>query len=146
MEVCKRAFGADYLEGGGMTHDEIDKLEAGRELDALVAEGMGWKEVHSQYQSGMMGLPGWTRWWGKKQNTEGRWRNTDLPKYSSDISPAWEVLHLGHPCGWFDAYYFYRYGNGYAISRIHNPKNEQGTKAPTAPLAICRAFLKAVSA
>jgi len=121
-----------------VTHDEIDNLKAGKRLDAIVAEAMGWtrwcspcvpkgSNIPDCWQTGNKRNPTWTiKGW--------------CP--STEIRCTWEVLHYGHPSGWFDAYYFYRYGDGYALSKIHNPSNEQGTVAPTAPLAICRTFLK----
>jgi len=107
-----------------MTNEEIDKLEAGREMDALVAEVMGWRDCEGYWED------------EKVIHTDvGGW----CP--SQDISAAWDVLHLGHPCGWFDSYYLMRYGNGYAIAG--HSTHLIIAEAPTAPLAICRARLKA---
>jgi hypothetical protein len=75
-----------------MTRDEILSMEAGRELDALVAEQvMGWKretysfnnwrdgKVESMELSGLMGPDGL--------------REVDqFPFYSTDIAAAWEVV------------------------------------------------------
>jgi len=129
-----------------MTHAEIDELPAGRKLNAVVAEMMGiclYCQNTANLSDGYAGQSCILQ----KDNTWHCGRH-DKPlrpigDCSTLISAAWEVLHLGHPCGWFDAYSLYRYGNGYAIQKIYNPKNEQATVAPTAPLVICRAFLKA---
>jgi hypothetical protein len=60
----------------------IDKIPAGPELDALVAEKvMGWKNVR-RYGARKDGKDnGYT---GKKQDKLGRWRLTKVPPYSTD--------------------------------------------------------------
>ncbi len=126
---------------------DIDTLPAGRELDALIAEKvMEWPMSGINMPTAFgQPFPKEKHWF---HDGEHYWREDGKilsQQFNPSISiyPAWEVLHLGHPCGWFDVYYFYRYGDGYAISKIYNPKDEQGTEAPTAPLVICRAALKA---
>jgi len=141
----------------------IDDLQGGGELDALIAEKvMGWKKVYCQtiFET-IRGLPPWTRWWGQKQNAEGRWRKTDLPKYSGDISAAWEVVEKlldfriyhgaseGGYAGGPEWTAYCRIGSlGNPFWPSGQPTNETyrgiSGNAPTAPLAICRAALKAV--
>ncbi len=122
---------------------DIDKMSPGKEMDALVAtEVMKWKLlppewIHGEMMHGMVEVETWEG--SHKDNT---FQTKESWKPSTSISHAWRVLELGHPAGWFDVYYLYRYGDGYALSRVHNPKNEIGTIAPTAQLAICRTALK----
>jgi hypothetical protein len=102
-----------------MTRDEILKMEAGREMDALVAE----KIFNGQ--------------WLYKNIPE------NLPKFSASISAAWEVVERlikhnplsldylvdeNNVLGWQA-----NFRMGYNVAF-----------APTAPLAICRAALLAV--
>ena len=111
-----------------MTHDEIDKLEAGRKLDALVAEKvMGWISGNSATVT----TTGDVKWF-------------ETPAYSTSISAAWEVVEKfedsevfrndddNGPIEWHCRLGYWKTGIlGHGI-------------APTAPLAICRAALKAV--
>lgn len=115
-----------------MTPGQIDQLAAGAELDALIAEKvMGWKNEGR----------GWI-------NAEGKY--TALVEYcfSTCISGTWEVveklkplrLHLidrtdyeaGENC-W----------EAYLLDTKYGPHHPH-SKGETAPLAICRAALKAV--
>ena len=53
----------------------IDKIPAGPELDALVAERvMGWKELKRQSD----------RYWGRKKDKAGRWRRAAVDEYSHE--------------------------------------------------------------
>jgi len=96
-----------------MNAEDIDKLEAGRELDALIAEKvMGWTwcvQPHGhisrpgkysytrwlcepdRYQSAK---PKWDKWDGKTEmpisGLNGEYMH--VPEYSSDIAAAWEVV------------------------------------------------------
>ena len=126
-------------------HDEIDKLEAGRETDALVAEKvMGWRKVSSQIiTETMRGSLPWTRWWGEKQNAAGRWRIVDLPKYSASISAAWEVVEKLKAEGMTVDIQSRTPGWTVVVDELHDLGVE--VRAPTAPLAICFAALKAVT-
>lgn len=108
----------------------IDEMPAGREMDALVAEKvMGWANIRGAVV---------------EQNTN---IVRDVPSYSTDIAAAWDVvekintkkcfieLKSTFPT-WF-AGIFKGFGHNYEIIECANEK--------TAPLAICRAALKAVS-
>ena len=108
-------------------------MEAGREMDALVAEKvMGWKRVphaHPEIEAagGMWLTPRGPRM---------------CPAYSTDIAAAWGVvewftrrsytvaLHTTHSDGW--------------VCSIRGALLADTAQAPTAPLAICRAALAAV--
>jgi hypothetical protein len=128
---------------------DVSKLDAGPELDALVAEKvMGWtKEPSANPFPGPKSLP-WN-WvaphstWGP--GTPGKCYPTSVPKYSTDIAAAWEVVEKLR-----DQF------EGVVVDGIKLPgapawqcivmnESEKG-EAQTAPLAICRAALKAVGA
>ena len=100
-----------------------DELEAGYELDALVAEKV-------------MGLV---------KGSFG-WINSDtaipiaLPLYSTDIAAAWEVVERFKDWDWK----LYSHGEGESFVIYKDGTHYEAT-APTAPLAICRAALKAVT-
>jgi|SRR3990170_898451 len=114
-----------------LTAEQIDSMPAGRELDVLIAEKvMEWK-----YISGARIRDGF-----------------DTPRFSTDISAAWEVVEK------FDYLYLFRLDHpieDYAgrIGRWEAKlvfKEKRGVDkrfyyalADTAPLAICRAALKA---
>jgi len=135
-----------------MTHAEIDKLEAGRGMDAFMAEEvMGWtgkflcrpKKNEGEWCTAFMnqpenGLGSFNRFY-KEDGSKvycGEPHRVYFPHWwSKSIASAWEVLHLGHPCGWFDGYYLLRHGPGYAIARLST--HHVIVAAPTAPLAIC---------
>ena len=105
---------------------DIDKMEAGPEMDALVAERvMGWTAERK---------PGLPHLWLPPGHFISGWSP------STDISAAWQVVekmlekheafHLEYipDKQWYAMFWFATYF----------------TSADTAPLAICRAALKAV--
>lgn len=112
--------------------------QAGRELDALVAEKvMGWTHIpvgsHPNLRS-----EAWT-------NDNGASAVFTLPFYSQDIAAAWEVVEQLKTLGWTcfldndDGQHdceFARMGD--------QPFNAIQERGETAPLAICRAALNAV--
>lgn len=123
-----------------MTHDEIDKLEAGREIDALVAEGMGLTitEASRHTDSIVYDIENAGRFFAP------------VSRYSTSISSAWEVVekfkdylylyHNSRLCGPgpYDVMWECKLVEG---EPKEDPRRYYGV-APTAPLAICRAFLK----
>ena len=113
-------------------------MKAGRELDALIAEKvMGFQRV--EFLRDM--LP-WTFYLHEDRGVVVAFQSKLAEfKPSTNIADAWEVVDLGHPCGWFDSYYIMRYGAGYAIGRCMD--DAVYAEADTAPLAICLAALKA---
>jgi len=115
-----------------MTRDEIMAMEAGREMDALVAEKvMGW-ELRTFKSNGVdfWHIPGTVRC------------ELDAPKFSTDIGAAWEVVEkmIGEMWNlsleYQSAVYWCEFGKTCVPG--------DGEIADTAPLAICRAALLAV--
>ena len=117
---------------------DIDKLEAGPELDALVAEKvMGWRMIRNDP---LLSHTGWIDGDGRKRT------RYDPPPYSTDIAAAWEVLEK---FPWFriDNRGDYEGNQAFMVELSDDAKNLSGKMwAPTAPLAICRAALRAVGA
>lgn len=108
-----------------------------RELDVVIAEKvMGWKQDKDT-------------WWSTDQ---GVMYDDEMPPFSTDISAAWEVVrHLENgrfPMRWEikqdgydDGSIEVRFWSGPRMNyEIHHAIEE------TAPLAICKAALKAVGA
>lgn len=135
-----------------MTHEEIDAMPAGREMDALVAEKV--MEWSTWYDNRVELYPPE----GSEEN-RGRWTKRGgilmpalIPSYSTSIADAWLVVEKikgssdqdlftiqqedMHPglweAGWME---YLPYEGGYL---------KLSSVAATAPLAICRAALKAV--
>jgi hypothetical protein len=133
-----------------MTRDEILAMEAGREMDALVAEKvMEWTRAEQPFIS--------------KWGTAYEWQSTgdDCPDsdlntlfaplpWSTDMAAAWEVVESFGPIPFLLAFHpadAWRGGSGEICCFSHwSCWFEGGGKidAKTAPLAICRAALLAV--
>ena len=123
---------------------DTDKLEAGRELDALIAECvMGKSVVETEECNGIDNL------WLAPYRDE--WDDAPLPQYSVKIRAAWAVVEkLGY--NWNLYRDVGKCGDDYETSGdglyrfIYSAPGMpmQGVTASTAPLAICRAALKAV--
>lgn len=121
----------------------IDEMKAGREMDALVAEKvMGWKrfavcdKLHPPYM----------------EETRHTFAH-GFPDYSTDITAAWEVAEKMRVAvmpidggGWAAKDISIDATHGTELYIIPGSDEEcyGWTKADTAPLAICRAALKAV--
>lgn len=78
---------------GMMKREEIEKLNAGRQIDLLVAQQvMGWQLETDQAEIKRLDKYLFRdkdkRWW---HNPEGGWR-FDPPNYSTDIVAAWQVV------------------------------------------------------
>ena len=76
-----------------ISREEIMRLDAGREIDLLVAERvMGWRleadEPKLKKLNGYFYRDEDRRWW---RNPEGGWF-CDPPGYSSDIKDGWKVV------------------------------------------------------
>jgi len=114
-----------------MTKDEILRLEAGRELDALVAE-----KVMDYKRGDVAGQEVWAT-----KEPEGmliRFVGDDFMP-SKEIGHAWQVVEKMSKR---DTVYIYLYEGGCSI--LHGFYQEKLASADTAPLAICRAALLAV--
>lgn len=119
-----------------MTEDEIRKLEAGPITNMHIA-----RLVFNHDAVGYTEYPDGTRlYYGGPDNSY------PLLDYSTDIAAAWRVVEEIHL---FDDRYLIETTNGwgiYGVSPVHPmPGFEIVLDAPTAPLAICRAALLAVS-
>lgn len=120
------SFPGLYLKNGTMRwgiamigkRTDIDSLPAGRELDALIHDkvmGLEWCIEHPELQP-----------------------------YSTDISAAWEVVEKLNHHGFLLSFLNTRSpGNRYLVE--FRDKGDYVAAADTAPLAICRAALKALS-
>ena len=111
---------------------DIDKMDAGREMDALVAERvMGFKVQIVERKRD---------WFGTYKVKHYRVGNSFLPNYSTDISAAWMVVEK------IDVHFHlerYGYDTHEWVCTLDIGNIITGV-ASTAPLAICRAVLKAV--
>lgn len=120
----------------------IDEMQAGREMDALVAERvMGWdRDV-----MGCLGAPkgakeydtqchSWIGAWDENGNPNF------LPHYSTDIAAAWQVVE------WMKDWNFTLdwLGSDWQAMFQTEDDGEFFVNADTALLAICRAALKAL--
>jgi len=140
-----------------MTNEEIDKLEAGPEIDALIAEKvMGWypmitrayKRDHSHFLGGhyqtreqcmlecAFDMEPVLFWGNGTGSTFGKTEDNWHPSLS--ISDAWEVAH-SHAC---------ESAHKFSVECEHSVwlasvSGLYEAEAEAAPLAICRAALKA---
>jgi len=117
---------------------EIDAMQAGRELDTRVAEAFGWVlcsgEGHETHMMTAMGAPPYYH--------HGNSIAIGLPHFSTDIKDAWELVekfrmtitpNVAHPT------------SRWCVDvQLKNKNDLWLVGAETAPLAICRAALKAV--
>lgn len=120
----------------------IDEMEAGRELDALIAERIFGLRVEWEQEYLGETIP------SSKQLADQYDENGILPMYSTDIAAAWGVIeklaiHMIQ-------FRLEQTGSGITFAKffdctIDMQKVIGGAHADTAPLAICRAALKAVS-
>ena len=113
-------------------------LEAGRELDRLVAEKiLGWRYYASGY-----GLTAQRAYWVSPQ---GPFSADNLPRFSADIAAAWQVVQYLRDEGWD-----WRITTGrdqptgavgwqVSILRAWPQKREVNAFGDAVPLAICRA-------
>lgn len=134
---------------------DIDTMTAGSEMDALIAEKvMGWMWV---YKTGweLAGYPVFD----KLPFDAIEYDDSDyaITPYSTDIAAAWQVVEkvFDNFAAWMTVGNnpdFMRYRGKY-FSTVHGGKLEYDSPscnitcyADTAPLAICRAALKAIEA
>ena len=122
----------------------IDKMLPGREMDALIAELMGWSDV--SLDNGGRGIaPG--------DEVEGMriFKTQYLPNWSIDISAAWQVWDrlprrkgkLLLEVSLSDCPAWHSNGRVYVASATHHGTTQYSGMADTPELAICRAALDA---
>lgn len=146
-----------------MTRDEILKLEAGRELDALVAEkvmGLSLEHLPTVYEKGNTedGQDGWSGFVCPKCRRSQDMLDEPCAKaYSTNIAAAWEVfkflsansietvvrkenvesVSIGYDSeGWSCSIWWFK--------DIQSAHAVEGIYAETPELAICRAALLAL--
>jgi len=116
-----------------MNRDKILKMEAGRELDVLVARILFGNLPFIQKRK-RAAKKDYYSIWAVKTKSGGYGK---LPFYSTDIAAAWQIaekLQEFYPCLWKeDGYWECLFAVEYATAT-----------ADTAPLAICRAALLAM--
>lgn len=117
-----------------------------REIDAKVAEAMGWE--NNWDKPGGSDFP---YMWGIMDfRDSGPVRAANFPRYSSNIADAWEliefartkmiaicVVHVLHSSGMRWEYL--------AKAEFHDSRELVYDMDESAPLAICKAFLKAMA-
>lgn len=125
---------------------DVDSMPAGREMDAMVAERvMGWK----LNMGGRVVRPDGSSFKGP---VEDRWLDPNphyqqysLAPYSTDIAAAWKVVEKMLELD-FHCVLGARSRSAYACYFTKDPHAKTETDyTSSAPLAICRAALKAVS-
>lgn len=128
-----------------MTNEEINAMEAGRKMDVLIAETiMGFQAVYDGP---------WTDTSGdvfvhKRMFLGGQ--EEHVPEYSTRIWHAWDIVEWLRELGYsFDAGSWENVddGNNWQVAfEKADALFPESAEAPTMPLAICRAALKAVTA
>lgn len=119
---------------------EANELPAGRELDALIASKvMGWPIVEGRTNDNGVISPCWTSY---RDDVSLR----PIPEYSADIAAAWQVVEkIAHNVKLTK---YHRNGEPLFECVIDRIALSQMVSeiADTAPIAICRAALKAAAA
>jgi hypothetical protein len=110
-------------------------MKAGRELDALIAEKvMGWEYRDNFYSWGELVTPAhWIK--------DNGWTTDKTPNYSESIADAWLVVEKLRGLGTVDL--MDDDGKRWISLIIPKFKAHVRAQAETAPLAICKAALKA---
>lgn len=129
-----------------MTKAELMALSAGRELDRIVAERVfDWIALHDDGVS-LSGVPPTQPKGFELAGTgiKGHWH---VPRYSTDIAAAWQVVEQMHLLGnalalerWLD---MPSKNKWLALFTLENGHDTGSHVAESAPLAICRAALVA---
>lgn len=122
-------------------------LEAGRDLDALVAKRIFGAEMPMNTYPDRVYLPEFLRFYRAPGGAEaagwprGKPSTTATPPYSTDIAAAWLVVERS------GSFMLYQATGGWVAQLGLRAKPYSGTSeawAETAPLAICRAALASV--
>lgn len=132
-----------------LTRDEILNMPAGRGLDALIAIkllGLSVEHLPVVYEEGYTedGTDGWSGFVCPRcRRPEDMLDEPCAKNYSTDISAAWKVVDKLNRDGWYVSVFT---GHKFECALSHpNPKRGNYCKGETAPLAICRAALLAVT-
>lgn len=125
-----------------MESEDIINLQAGRELDALVAEKiMEWYKIrlmNSQGKADYRGFP------------QGIYSITKVRRYSTDLKNAWEVVEKMHELDWKCTHTFFSPSARMIGHHAEYWKGSGGwmksksATAETFPLAVCKAALLAL--
>ena len=132
-----------------------DTIEAGRELDTLVAERvMGWSHIERKPRQ-YKGFNGFANYFGphglppEKPFNEG-FGLFDVPTYSTNIADAWRVLDRMIERGYEGTLHRRAGDDGLTLFLLDAEGEPTGEYAyycaEKMPLAICRAALNAVAA
>lgn len=120
----------------------MTELLPGRELDALVASKvMGWHDVKFQPIANAFGEKVMDEFAGHPPND--LLKSAIIPKYSSEIRSAWEVLEKLKSISIFAAVISAK-GQPW-VCKVNKDTLFVEERADAAPLAICKAALRAVS-
>lgn len=116
----------------------VETIPAGAEMDMLVAEKvMGWRDCGIDV-SAPAGIHAWK---GRPPGSE-EWKL--LPAFSTYIASAWQVVEKLGPL-FLALHRMGVPGNAQAYKvELGDHEDHSEVSGPTAPLAICRAALKAV--
>jgi len=127
----------------------IDEAPAGPAMDAAVAEALGWLPYESDgvwYWKDMSDddFP----YWNHHANGYGFVEDLKPWSPSTDIAAAWELadkisFRQDSTLGCFSVHCYGWIGECWEAGWVDQPVGDVVARAHTAPLAICRAFLKA---
>lgn len=127
-----------------LTAEQIDAMEAGIEMDRLIAEMI----FNYQRATNKHGLSGYM--WDEENDTPatketwgGHYIATTWPAYSTDIAAAWQVVEKINAL-LKNAYTTVRGQTDGWVCEISWYEADLSSVASSAPLAICRAALKSV--
>jgi hypothetical protein len=126
-----------------MTIDEIEKMEAGREMDALIAVKIfGYRCYKTKNPFDYFKKDDKIYDMVETGTKDGFTSVENLAEYSSSITAAWLVVEKLHstPEEYFELYYD---GNNHEAWMAHVRYGNTSTGI-TAPLAICRAALMTI--
>ncbi len=139
----------------------IDEMPAGRECDALIYKALGNEVEHccfvdDSYGASCVGSENAIDCLIAEQKAKKDkeipgdceyWKTIDIPPYSADIAAAWEVLLKLKEKGFTWMMGETDYKKDYIVVELGLEiitRNNHNSIAETAPLAICRAALKAM--
>ena len=129
----------------GVETVKIDEMQAGREMDALIAEKvMGWAVFYGEYKGYELLDDEVAQGYPPEEEADGV--PFEIPYYSTDIAAAWEVVERITEKRW--KFKLRRLPGkdymAYFQNLLRFPIECESAPSGTAPLAICRAALKVV--